>query len=301
MSQGALYSLLACSLFATHPVFVKYLLAEMDSGSILALQYVFSGIVLIVLLDARKRLRVFNALRKEDTTKLISIAVWTTVLGPAFLTIGLAQTSAINALLIGRAEPFVLFVLAALYLGERMNARQVGVVILMCAGIAYLATQGFAIGVQPNLGDVFVFVCAFSYSAGSTIYKKYLSHINPEVIVVAKNVIGGLVFLPLVAFIDLDLPASMGGYAALAGVILLSTVGAQLLWYKSLTVASAQEIGFASMSLPFFGIAYAWILLGESLAGYQIVGGCIIVVGLAIARTMTTKDGEGASGYTPKK
>ena len=69
---------------------------------------------------------------------------------------------------------------------------------------------------------------------------------------------------------------------ALLGLVILTTISGQYLWYKALEMTSATNVSMAGLSSPLFAIFYAVILLKESVSFSQISGGVFIIIGLIV-------------------
>ena len=110
--------------------------------------------------------------------------------------------------------------------------------------------------------------------------KKYLHHLPPEVLVVSRNMIGGLVLL-VFGFGDVTaISYSIQIPVYLIGLAIFGVILSQMLWYFALEHTKATNVGLASISIPIFGTFFAAIFLGERLVGYQIAGGLLVLLGL---------------------
>ena len=83
-------------------------------------------------------------------------------------------------------------------------------------------------------------------------------------------------------------PASGAGWLAVAGMALVS----QLIGHTSLNWAlryfSAGQVTAATLLEPVFASIFAWFLLSEMLSGWQIIGGVILLAGVALSLAKAT-------------
>ena len=57
----------------------------------------------------------------------------------------------------------------------------------------------------------------------------------------------------------------------------------QILWYKGMKQASSADISMASALTPIAGALFAFLILGEVPNKAQIIGGIVIIVGIAVS------------------
>ncbi len=60
-------------------------------------------------------------------------------------------------------------------------------------------------------------------------------------------------------------------------------VAGQLLWYKGIATSNASQVSLASSFTPVAGVIFAVFLFGETPSQAILIGGAIIVTGIAIA------------------
>ena len=65
------------------------------------------------------------------------------------------------------------------------------------------------------------------------------------------------------------------------GIIIVT---GQLLWYKGIAMTSASQVSLASAFTPVAGVIFAVLLLGETVSLAIVIGGSIIVLGIATAQ-----------------
>ncbi len=278
--KGITIAILSCSFFGLAPVFEKTLLLYMSPLALAALSSLSAGVVLLLVMDVAHKIREITTLSRHDVLLVLLTAGMVGVFGPLFYFMGLKTTSVANTLIIGRSNSMLIALFAWLFLKEKWSVHQLLGSVLMVSGLLVIFTRGFMLGYSFMPGDLYVAGAAFMWASSAVLMKKYLQHIPPEVLVAARNIIGGLV-LVLIAFHDIsqinvvqEIPLYLLGLAVF-GIIL-----AQLLWYSALEHTSASNVGLASISIPVFGTIFAAFFLGEKLELYQIVGGAMVLLGL---------------------
>jgi drug/metabolite transporter (DMT)-like permease len=71
-------------------------------------------------------------------------------------------------------------------------------------------------------------------------------------------------------------------FAALAGVALFSSVLAYIFWNRGVLQVGAPVAGLFVHLMPVFGIVLAWLVLGERLAPFHLLGIALILTGITI-------------------
>jgi drug/metabolite transporter (DMT)-like permease len=72
---------------------------------------------------------------------------------------------------------------------------------------------------------------------------------------------------------------ALGG---LAGLTLIGTVAAQLVYYRTLRLHGAQRLSFVAYLMPAFALAYGSLLLDEPLTASALGGLGLILLGVAL-------------------
>ncbi len=132
---------------------------------------VSSAMILFHLIHA---LWIKEKVRPEDYSRLILCGLFGVAINMMFFFKGLSYTTPIHAAVTMTSAPIIVFVLAVIFHGERLlNYRFVGV-LLGAIGAIVLAVYGRHLEMgNPNLlvGNLFIFINAFSYAIYLTIVK----------------------------------------------------------------------------------------------------------------------------------
>lgn len=79
--------------------------------------------------------------------------------------------------------------------------------------------------------------------------------------------------------------------ALMLGVVVVATVVPFALIFASVSLIPAARTGITSMAEPGFAAAAAWVALGETLEWPQVVGGAVVIAGIAIAQSLRPHEG----------
>ena len=77
-------------------------------------------------------------------------------------------------------------------------------------------------------------------------------------------------------------PASTAAWAAVGGIVLLSTVLAMITFFAGMARLGAADAATLSTLEPMVTVVLAAFFLGEAVGGWQIVGGAIILAAVIV-------------------
>lgn len=88
-----------------------------------------------------------------------------------------------------------------------------------------------------------------------------------------------------------ELVALPGNAALLAGVIVVGTTLPFILIFLSVSLIPAARTGLTSTAEPVVAAAAAWLFLSETLELPQVLGGLVVLVGIAVAQSLRPTEG----------
>jgi drug/metabolite transporter (DMT)-like permease len=292
-TRGLIIGVLASLTFATSGAFMKPLLASgWSPAAAVTARATVAGVVLLPV--------AIVALRGKWS------AVWRArwrILGMAL--IGVAGTQLVyfaavqripvsTALLIEYLAPLLL--VAFVWISTRRAPRAVVLIgsVVAIGGLVLVIGPG-ALAAVDGLGLVFAFLSAFGCAVYYVIAARPSDGLPPVAFAAAGLLLGGIV-LGLVGLIGLvpftaefvDVPFFDGLAPWWLPLAIVAVVGTAFSYATS--IAASEMLGSRLMS--FVGLlevvaasVYAWLLLGEALSLLQMVGGALILAGIAFVRS----------------
>lgn len=202
------------------------------------------------------------------------------------------QVAASLAAILNATTP-VFTLLAAHFLtaDEKLTGRKMAGVLLGLAGVAVMLGPR-ALGVESGgaddhlvLGALCCLAAALTYGL-SAIYARRFKHMGvaPLQIAFGQLAASSLMMPPIAALIDQPWRLALPGPAAwmaLAGLGVLSTAVAYVLFFRILATAGATNLMLVTLLIPVSAILLGVGLLGEQLAFVHIIGMALIALGLA--------------------
>ncbi|MDN5319909.1 MAG: hypothetical protein PWP49_329 [Thermococcaceae archaeon] len=263
-TEGTLLAFLGMFLYGIEPVVIKA--NPTNPLSFAAFSALIASLILwpIVLLTSRWKEVKENP---QYIPRAFLVGVFGTALAYIAYSYGARLSTAINASLITRAEVLFSFVLAYVFLREKIAKGQIFWSLSILVGLFLVITQGKAI--VPRKGDLLLLLVPLFWQSGHVIAKKL--PYNPFLIAAFRNTFGGILLF-LLAF-----PSGLEfSKLAVAEGIILSF--GQVIWYLAIKRINLSKATAIITPAPAVAIGVA-TLLGEEFTVYHLVGFVLITIG----------------------
>jgi drug/metabolite transporter (DMT)-like permease len=193
-------------------------------------------------------------------------------------------TSVANATLFANFAPIFVVLGARLLLGERITWKFTAGMLLALAGGAMLAGLSFTKTMRHVLGDALGMTTALFYGCYLLSIKQLRRSFGTGTIMAWT----GLVTCPLLlltAWVSREslVARSATGWVVLVALALTGQVGGQGLIAYAAAHLSASFLSVALLFQPAVAALLAWVLLGEAMTGWQMLGAGVVLLGIGIA------------------
>jgi len=195
-------------------------------------------------------------------------------------TIGSGLAAILNA-----STPLFTVLLAHVFTrDERMTAKKVGGVLFGLAGVAVMIGPDAVGGLHRGLLAQLAMVGAAIAYACAGIFGRRFAGTPPLVTAAGQVTASSLTLLPLSLFFDrpwlLGLPGART-CTALAGLALLCTALAYVIYFRILATSGASNLLLVTLLMPANAVLLGIAFLGEHVESRQLVGMALIAAGLA--------------------
>jgi drug/metabolite transporter (DMT)-like permease len=173
----------------------------------------------------------------------------------------------------------------ALFFGEAIGRARVVALLVGFVGVVVLAsgkTAGAGVGLAVAAGAA----AAFLYGIGINLVRRHLTGLPPAAVASATLGTSALLTLPfaLAQWPAHAVPVASWASAAMLGV--LCTGAAFVMYYRLIARIGASRASTVTYLIPVFGIAWAWLLLGEPLTPSMGISGALILGSVALSQRM---------------
>ena len=190
--------------------------------------------------------------------------------------------------------PLLVSILAWAVFGERPRLPFLLALLLAFAGMLLIVGPKVAAGSHALAGDALALGAAWFYAAYLLAVARLRTRHGTAVVMFMSTLIFSALLLPF-ALTERFLPLTAQGWLVVLGCALSAQALGQSLIAYGLAHLPA-TLGAVALYLQVVASAiYAWLLLGERLAPWQLAGGVVVLIGIALARASRQSRTTGAS------
>lgn len=271
----------------TYNALAKGLTPYLSPISLLLISETLTALFIILTYGFVPLMKKFLRLDGKTIRIAAGIGLLNSALAPLLWFSGLARTSAINASMLSSGEILCVIALSALLLHERVTKMQMIGAGTVLIGVLIINLTSVDTALTVHMGDVLVLAGAFASGLGSVLFKKYLSHVMPELAIVIRNIAAIIAVSILGIFIRHSFAEEVANFPLTKVLLLIAfTFFSRYLnltfFYEALDRLEATTISLIEIATPFSGLIFAYLILGEKIHSYQILGGIFILFGLML-------------------
>ena len=273
--QGALLAAASAAAFGALPIFARLAYAAgVDLYGVLVPRFAIGAAVLAAIALAR------GARWPRGRTLAAVLAMGALgYTGQSYLYFtALRHADASLVALLLYAFPFVVAVLAAVFLGERLDAARIGALLLASAGLAMTigGGRGTPLGIALGLGAALV------YSVYIVVGTRVLRDVDPLAAssLICAGAAASYAALAGAAALSGDgpqWPATASGWLPVVSLALVSTALAIATFFAGLRRLGATLTSVISTLEPVVSVTAAAVVLGERIGLLQALGGAIVI------------------------
>ena len=198
----------------------------------------------------------------------------------------LAETTAINALIILSVSPVVILCISRVVFKERISRLQAAGVLVSLAGSLILICRGngaVLVNFEFSRGDLWMGVAVPLWAAYSILLKKRPEDLPPLVLLTSSVIAGVVLMLSpylFVLFQGQTLSPNPDNILAILYIAVFASVLAFFFWNHGVARIGPVRAGMYIHLMPFFGAFLSVWLLEEGVATYHITGALFVGTGI---------------------
>ncbi|MFS1492081.1 DMT family transporter [Vibrio splendidus] len=263
--------------------FVGVVVTDLPPLTIVALRVGIAAITLWIIalmigLRPPKELRVWGA--------FLGMGLLNNVVPFALIVWGQTQIASGLASILNAATPIFAVVVAGILLpDERVTPLKLVGVGIGFVGVVVMIGLPALSGGGSLIAQLAIIAAALSYAFSGVYGRRFKAMgINPIITAAGQVTASTMVLTPVALMVDgpLDVVAMSGDtWAAIAGLAVLSTAVAYVLYFKILELAGATNVLLVTLLVPVSAILLGSLFLNESLEVIHFVGMLLIAIGLS--------------------
>ena len=202
-----------------------------------------------------------------------------------FWHLAIMKTTVANATFFATMAPLVTAIGAAIILRERIARTTVAGLVLCVAGAVLILGSSLRVDPGRLAGDGLGIVTAVFFGLYMVAVKHARSRLPTSALMFWSTLVTAFILLAVSAAAEPRLlPASLYGLAVLLGLAIVSHVGGQGLLAYALGHLPATFSSLVVFLEAVAAAAFGYMVLGEAITTFQLVGGVAIVGGIYVAR-----------------
>ncbi len=271
-------------------IFAKLIFDEVSPIVFVALRYTLACPFLLALTLQQNRKNKSGNLKKNWKILLVA-GLSGPFISQIMQYIGLAMTTASDALLLLNLTPIFAVILAAPLLKERITLDKILGLLLATIGVILIvmntSPEYAAINVQRILGDIIVIASTFFFAINGIAGKIAVKYEN-AVTVTFYSTLFAVPFIWISAALLEDVTVlfrmSAVTWLVIAWVAIVNTVMAFILYYHSMKHIEASRVQITLNLVAVWGVLMSVLILHETITLLQITGGFLTIIGVILAQ-----------------
>ncbi|HUG15821.1 MAG TPA: DMT family transporter [Thermomicrobiales bacterium] len=271
-------------------VAVKYVVEQVGPAGVVLLRVGLSSACFVALLGFTWR--TIPRMPAAVWRQLALIAVCGSVVNNLAIAWGQSYLAAALASLIVTSNPIFTTIISRLLLGEPLTRRKLSGIAVAFSGFMIVLLYGgsearFSI---DNAVGILILICApLGWATYTVLSKPLLQEYEPHVVAGLTTILGAVMLSPLLVF-NADIVAQAAAFSwkswlAAITMSVLAVFVAYILWYRGLRGLEPTQVAVYVYLVPFFGVLFAWLLLGETITRYLLLGGATILTGVIVTNS----------------
>lgn len=277
-------------------------LVDVGPTTLACVTWAIGGVALLAWTFAE--LKASRALLSKDLPLIVFCAVTGVAAFQALWFGGLLLAPPMNVAVLTATLPVMITSLAPLVLKEELRTVQMLGVLLTLAGALWIAVSGDLRLLQAfsfGRGELLILLANLCMTAYTLALRKWTPRLSPLAFMTPLALLGALVLVPfsiLEGGFAHGLEPFTAHWVVVAYIGIVAGAIAYVLWNRSVERNGASLTGSCLYAQPAFAIFFCWLLLHQSVVGYQWLGLSLICAGIVLVllrpRVMTSRQPIGA-------
>lgn len=277
------YLITAASAWGIQPTCIKLLLWQFTSSSVILIRSTCMMVVYFLLMR-QSCATIIPKIPLKKWLLLVGMGLTGTTICCIFQYEGLKLAPVSHNLIFSSVVPAITSLLAYIFIREKLVAMQWLGIILSSVGVLVMLTQGdihVLTNEGFNIGDIFLLINEISWSCYIVLGRVIMKDVPPVQVTAWSSIFGVLTYLPFVlytgdvGFSGLELE-NIGQFFF---IIFISGALSNIWWNKGIHLLGAKGAIYNNTT-PFVGIFFGWLVLGEVIHLFDVIGFAFVLVGI---------------------
>jgi drug/metabolite transporter (DMT)-like permease len=282
--------LLTAMIWGATFVAVKYVVERTGPEGVLLMRSWLASVCFILLLALTWRS--VPRMPAKVWRRLLLIAFCGSVVNNVAIAVGQSYLAAALASLIVTSNPIFTTIFSRILLGEPLTRRKLTGIAIAFTGFLIVLLWGgsnasFSV---DNATGILILICApLGWAIYTVLSKPLLADYEPHVVAGLTTILGAVMLAPVFIFFPGVFADAAGlgwrGWLAAGTMSVLAIFVGYILWYRGLRRLQPSQVAVYVYLVPFFGVLSAWLLLGETITVWLLLGGATILTGVVVTNS----------------
>ena len=280
----------AAILWGASFLMTKVTLTQMGPMATAGMRWGLAALALVAVswASARGRETLRRALR-DDKWTFIGLGLVGVSLFYTLQNLALVYTTSVDVGLIMNGFPALTAVLGVWLLGERLNRRAAGGVLVATIGVTLISLGGLAEAQGPASARLVGNLLAVAATLVGAVYivggKRVVTTYDPLTVTALAGLFGALLLIPMAVWEGVSLHLSTAAWVALLGLALGSGAAANWLWWHAAKRMPISRAGVFLYMTPLVSTILGVAVLGEPLTVATAAGAGFVIGGVMLVQT----------------
>ncbi len=203
--------------------------------------------------------------------------------------VALQTVPAVNMSVVNSAIPVLIPFFAFAIAGERPKGRQIAGILVSMIGVLWIIARGSPealVDLSVSSGDLWVLASIVNWAIYTVILRYRPAGIDMLVFLVGTIVAGLLALTPFWIWEmarGIVMPLTLQSVASVAYVAVFASIAAFLCWSRSIALIGSTATGLSTHLMPVIVGTLGFLLLGEPVLAFHLVGATFIAAGILVA------------------
>jgi drug/metabolite transporter (DMT)-like permease len=278
------------------PIAARYAVQQIPPFSLAFYRFGIATMLLVIVFLAnpkgfkQKRFHI----DKKDIPLFLLLGALVIPINQFFFLYGVKLSTASHSGVFYACTPLFVFVTSILIKSDTFSAKKLASISLTIVGILVIFWEGIFIkpGQSSLIGDVLLFLAVFSWSLYLVFSKSMVEKYGTLKTSTIAFIFGMIMFIPLyLSDVGNSSLANVTplGWIAFFHLAVVVAFGGYFIYTYSTKIINTSTLTTLTNTSPIITIVFSWLLLGEELTSYFLLGAVITIVGVFIAQRTTNK------------
>ena len=266
----------------TFPI-AKIAVSSIEPFTLALLRFGIASVAMLLIIVATGRVR---KIERGDWLRFIMIGLLAVPLNQLLFLYGLKFTTAGRSALYYGATPIFVFLMAILYLNEKVTPLKIIGIAASFAGVAVIL-RGGRMDEGMLFGDFLVILAVIAWAAYTVFGKSLLRKYGSLTVTAYALIIGTLAYLPIGIIPAIRFDYSQVPDAAWLSLLYIATMTSVVsysIWYWALARMEASKLAIFQNLQPVFAAILSMLVVSETFGFDFYLGGALVIGGVLITQ-----------------